>query len=705
MKAKSFIAALVFILSVLPVYAQENFDVVNFSSSIISRDDNAVVNASSPAISGNNVQENLDVVNSSLSTISGDNELKNYAVVTAPSAPLYAPNGTLDDEVIYGFTAKAIPSGDIVLLEMPYGHDPVDAKNVKLITSSEAKEWKHSANYNIIAPFADVQAEARTSSYPPLITLPRGAVLKIGEINSDDERYVQAELFGGIKGWIRLPLIRPVRKWNIEGEEVTRKNIVDDAKLYLGTSYRWGGRTPEGVDCSGFIHAVYNLNGLEIFRNSRPKHGFPMALKHVAGTSQDTHTLETLKALKPGDTIHWSGHVGLYLGEGKFIHANGKDFSTKIASLISGDEDYREDLASPSVINTFGTAFPDEPEKLSVKEFYARSFVSGDEIGYRFYVRAEGYAPSKAILYPEGISSDVKIIISDDVKLWRFVYSARDSEYAPEYFYSKPGKYKPAVELINEEGYRPSGKIISSGIYEMQRELDTQIKISRDLISDDTNDTKLTTKAKISPDIPEGFVLISEVIPEALQEIRYYSDYNFVGTRIDGYEAPEAILTKEAAQALKAVNDELLTKGYKIKIYDAYRPQRAVNHFVRWAKNLKDNKMKKYFYPELKKSVLFKQGYIARKSGHSRGSTVDLTLFDVKASKDVDMGGTFDYFGQRSHPGFKKITREQYANRMLLRETMIKHNFRPISTEWWHFTLNNEPYPSTYFDFPVKGIE
>ena len=271
MKAKSFIAALVFILSVLPVYAQENFDVVNFSSSIISRDDNAVVNASSPAISGNNVQENLDVVNSSLSTISGDNELKNYAVVTAPSAPLYAPNGTLDDEVIYGFTAKAIPSGDIVLLEMPYGHDPVDAKNVKLITSSEAEEWKRSANYNIIAPFADVQAEARTSSYPPLIT-----------INSDDERYVQAELFGGIKGWIRLPLIRPVRKWNIEGEEVTRKNIVDDAKLYLGTSYRWGGRTPEGVDCSGFIHAVYNLNGLEIFRNSRPKHDLLYFLRHQA---------------------------------------------------------------------------------------------------------------------------------------------------------------------------------------------------------------------------------------------------------------------------------------------------------------------------------------------------------------------------------------------------------------------------------------
>ena len=203
-------------------------------------------------------------------------------------------------------------------------------------------------------------------------------------------------------------------------------------------------------------------------------------------------------------------------------------------------------------------------------------------------------------------------------------------------------------------------------------------------------------------EIPAGFVNVSDVIPSAIIELRYYSEYNFVGTRIDGYESPIAILTTEAANALQAVNDELSVMGYTLKIYDAYRPQSAVNHFVRWAKDLRDTRMKKDFYPETKKSLLFKQGYIARKSGHSRGSTIDLTLYDVNASSDVDMGGTFDYFGQRSHYDYRNITPEQRANRKLLRDVMTRHGFRGISTEWWHFTLNNEPYPKQYFSFPVK---
>ena len=137
-------------------------------------------------------------------------------------------------------------------------------------------------------------------------------------------------------------------------------------------------------------------------------------------------------------------------------------------------------------------------------------------------------------------------------------------------------------------------------------------------------------------------VLIGEICPDVLQEIRYYSTYNFVGERIDGYETPVAYLTKEAAKALKEVSDELVSKGYRLKIYDAYRPQTAVNHFARWAEDVKDTKMKEYFYPELDKSVLFDQGYIDYKSGHSRGSTLDLTLFDMKTEQEVDMGGTFD---------------------------------------------------------------
>ncbi|MBQ9419393.1 MAG: M15 family metallopeptidase, partial [Synergistaceae bacterium] len=146
----------------------------------------------------------------------------------------------------------------------------------------------------------------------------------------------------------------------------------------------------------------------------------------------------------------------------------------------------------------------------------------------------------------------------------------------------------------------------------------------------------------------------------------------------------------------------LITKGYRLKIYDAYRPQRAVSHFARWAEDLEDTRMKKYFYPNLDKSVLFDQGYIDYKSGHSRGSTLDLTLFDMKTEKEVDMGGTFDYFGIQSHPDYKKITKTQYNNRMILRKAMMAHGFKPLSTEWWHFTLKREPYPDTYFDFPIN---
>ena len=204
-------------------------------------------------------------------------------------------------------------------------------------------------------------------------------------------------------------------------------------------------------------------------------------------------------------------------------------------------------------------------------------------------------------------------------------------------------------------------------------------------------------------DDSSGFVMLSDAVPDAILEIRYYSTYNFVGSRIDGYEEPVAMLTKEAARALREVSDELITKGYRLKIYDAYRPQKAVTHFANWAKDLDDTKMKKYFYPDLDKSVLFKQGYIAYKSGHSRGSTLDLTLFDMNTEKEVDMGGTFDFFGPLSHPDYKNITEEQYNNRMILREVMTKHGFKPLAEEWWHFTLKDEPYPDTYFTFPVKS--
>ena len=206
----------------------------------------------------------------------------------------------------------------------------------------------------------------------------------------------------------------------------------------------------------------------------------------------------------------------------------------------------------------------------------------------------------------------------------------------------------------------------------------------------------------ISMQDASGFVSLSDVLPDVMLEIRYFSTYNFIGERIDGYTAPRALLTRPAAQALSRVNQAALARGYRLKVFDAYRPQMAVDHFVRWAKDLSDVRMKRYFYPEVDKGCLFAQGYIAAKSGHSRGSTVDLTLFDMAQGREVDMGGPFDYFGELSHPDYTQgLSENQLANRRLLRQLMLNENFRPLSSEWWHFTLNQEPYPDTYFAFPV----
>ena len=198
-----------------------------------------------------------------------------------------------------------------------------------------------------------------------------------------------------------------------------------------------------------------------------------------------------------------------------------------------------------------------------------------------------------------------------------------------------------------------------------------------------------------------GFVMLADFVPHMIQEIRYHSTYNFIGERIDGYEEPCAMLTLEAARALKSASNELFVMGYELKVFDAYRPARAVRHFVLWGIEDQDLRMKEFFYPELEKQALFAEGYIAKQSSHSRGSAVDLTILDMKTGKEVDMGSPFDYFGVESHPDYKGITDEQYRSRMLLQKVMTRSGFLPYECEWWHFVLADEPYPDTYFDFPV----
>ncbi|WP_439129272.1 M15 family metallopeptidase [Polaribacter sp.] len=202
--------------------------------------------------------------------------------------------------------------------------------------------------------------------------------------------------------------------------------------------------------------------------------------------------------------------------------------------------------------------------------------------------------------------------------------------------------------------------------------------------------------------LPKEFVYLETIDASIKSELRYLSKNNFIGKPIDGYKNNCVIVTNETAKTLKKIQQLLSKKGFGLKIFDAYRPQQAVNHFVRWAKVLQDTLMKSAYYPNVPKSELFKQGYIASKSGHSRGSTVDLTLINLNTGKELDMGSPYDFFGEKSHPFSKNITKKQRENRMLLRNIMLANGFKPYENEWWHFTLKNEPFSNTYFNFPVK---
>ena len=206
----------------------------------------------------------------------------------------------------------------------------------------------------------------------------------------------------------------------------------------------------------------------------------------------------------------------------------------------------------------------------------------------------------------------------------------------------------------------------------------------------------------VAQQLPKGFSYIQEKIPTIALELRYYSTNNFIGKPIDAYNKPVGIATTKAVEQLNKVQCELKKMNLGLKIFDAYRPQTAVNHFVKWARDLNDTLQKPLFYPNVEKNVLFKEGYIASKSGHTRGSTIDLTIINLSTKKELDMGSPYDFFGKESWVSHQELTAKQKENRQLLQRIMLKYNFRNYPQEWWHFTLRNEPFPNTYFDFPIE---
>ena len=197
------------------------------------------------------------------------------------------------------------------------------------------------------------------------------------------------------------------------------------------------------------------------------------------------------------------------------------------------------------------------------------------------------------------------------------------------------------------------------------------------------------------------FVYLDEYLDHAHYEVRYHGTHNFVGDTITGYLSDRVVMTKAAAVALQKIEASLWNEGYCLKIFDTYRPQRAVDHFKNWSQDHSDTLTKKEFYPKQIKAQLFNLGYISSRSGHSRGSTIDLTLANKESGTEIDMGSPYDFFGSISHHTSTAVTQEQHSNRLLLKTAMNRYGFRSYSKEWWHYTLNGEPYKDRYFDFVV----
>jgi len=249
------------------------------------------------------------------------------------------------------------------------------------------------------------------------------------------------------------------------------------------------------------------------------------------------------------------------------------------------------------------------------------------------------------------------------------------------------------VEFLNETMNNSHSKYFSSKVIEVMRKPGLLIAGA------------LCVQVVVAPadasGRPSTFVDAGTFVPNLVVDMRYAGSHNFVGRPIEGYEAPRCLLTPAAADALAGVARDLAARGLVLKVFDCYRPVRAVADFVRWAHDLKDQSAKAEFYPQVDKRTLFRDGYIASRSGHSRGSTVDLTLMRANDG-ELDMGTPFDFFSPKSWTGDSSVSTEQHANRMLLAAAMQRRGFRGYAKEWWHFTLRNEPFPNSYFNFPIQ---
>ena len=346
--------------------------------------------------------------------------------------------------------------------------------------------------------------------------------------------------------------------------------------------------------------------------------------------------------------------------------------------------------------------------------------------------KSEGYYPFLSELWEKGLLDDAGSFkhdsplegqeLADLLKKIILVTKGRSFSAEPEQ--GTLNRYRMMrlfAKATGDVGLSPQASIFDDGNYKTADEYRADVKkvfnlgIITGYPDESLREDKAATRAEMTcaaarflrliekgSILPADFVYLDENIPGAIYDVRYYSNNNFIGDRVDGYMVPRVILTAEAAKALAGAAEELRSKELVFKIFDGYRPQQAVNNFIRWAADLKDIKMKAQFYPGVDKKDLFRLGYIAERSGHSRGSTVDLTLAYAKTGKELDMGSSFDFFGEISHHSSDQVSMVQLKNRMILRNIMEKHGFKPYPEEWWHYTLINEPFSETYFDFPVR---